>query len=143
MERKKKDPWSCALNGDDSDKSSSNESPSTTRSSSSSSDSSSESSDEKKPASEMESLSIPGGSYDIVTKGNLHHFVEKIDANATLDDQASDMVAKIADAFANDVAMRIVKLGKHRKSRVGLLDLEFVLKREYNMEFPNEHNANK
>ncbi|XP_017117197.1 transcription initiation factor TFIID subunit 12 isoform X3 [Drosophila gunungcola] len=135
MERKNKEPRSFGLNGngDDSDKSSGNESPFSTRSSSSSSDTSSDSSVEKEPSSEAESLCIPSGSYD---------FVQKTDANASLDDQGCDLMAKIADAFVNDVSMRMVKLAKHRKSRVGLLDLEFVLKREYNMEFPNEHNAN-
>jgi len=48
------------------------------------------------------------------------------------------MLAKIADSFADDVSMRMVKLAQFRKSRVGLLDLKFILKREYNMEFPNE-----
>ncbi|XP_017117196.1 transcription initiation factor TFIID subunit 12 isoform X2 [Drosophila gunungcola] len=136
MERKNKEPRSFGLNGngDDSDKSSGNESPFSTRSSSSSSDTSSDSSVEKEPSSEAESLCIPSGSYD--------QFVQKTDANASLDDQGCDLMAKIADAFVNDVSMRMVKLAKHRKSRVGLLDLEFVLKREYNMEFPNEHNAN-
>uniref|UniRef100_A0A6P4EGG6 Transcription initiation factor TFIID subunit 12 n=1 Tax=Drosophila rhopaloa TaxID=1041015 RepID=A0A6P4EGG6_DRORH len=143
MERKNKDLWSYGLNGDDSDKSSGNESPFSTRSSSSSSETSSESSVEKEPSSEMENICIPGGTYDIITKGNLQQFVQKIDVNSSLDDQGCDMMAKIADAFVNDVSMRIVKLAKHRKSRVSLLDLEFVLKREYNMEFPNEHNTNK
>ncbi|KAI8042262.1 transcription initiation factor TFIID subunit 12 isoform X1 [Drosophila gunungcola] len=144
MERKNKEPRSFGLNGngDDSDKSSGNESPFSTRSSSSSSDTSSDSSVEKEPSSEAESLCIPSGSYDIITKAHLQQFVQKTDANASLDDQGCDLMAKIADAFVNDVSMRMVKLAKHRKSRVGLLDLEFVLKREYNMEFPNEHNAN-
>ncbi|XP_043657538.1 transcription initiation factor TFIID subunit 12 [Drosophila teissieri] len=138
MDRKNKDPWSFALNGDDSDKSSGNESPFSTRSSSSSSDTSSDSSVEKEPATEMESLCIPGGSYDIISKSNMQQFVQKIDGNASLDDQGCDMMARIADAFVNDVSMRMVKLAKYRKSHVGVLDLKFVLKREYNMEFPIE-----
>ncbi|XP_016997653.2 transcription initiation factor TFIID subunit 12 [Drosophila takahashii] len=138
MERKNKDFWSFGRNGDDSDKSSDSETHFSTRSSSSSSDSSSDSCVEVKPSSEMESLCVPGGSYDIITKSNLQQFVQKIDGNSSLDDQGCDMMAKIADAFANDVSMRMVKLAKYRKSRVGLLDLKFVLKREYNMEFPNK-----
>ncbi|XP_037708369.1 suppressor protein SRP40 [Drosophila subpulchrella] len=138
MERKNKDFWSFGRNDDDSDKSSGNETPFSTRSSSSSSESSSDSSDEKAQSSEMETLSIQEGSYDIISKSHLQQFVQKIDGNSSLDDQGSDMMAKIADSFADDVSMRMVKLAQFRKSRVSLLDLKFILKREYNMEFPNE-----
>jgi len=65
-------------------------------------------------------------------------FVQKIDANSSLDDQGCDMMARIADAFVNDISMRIVKLAKYRKSDVSVLDLKFILKREFNMEFPIE-----
>lgn len=65
-------------------------------------------------------------------------FVQKIDANSSLDDQGCDMMARIADAFVNDVSMRMVKLAKYRKSDVSVLDLKFILKREFNMEFPIE-----
>ncbi|EDX03736.1 GD22694 [Drosophila simulans] len=89
MDRNNMDPWSFALNFDDSDKSSDNESHSSTRSSSRSSDTSSESSVEKEPATVIESQSVPGGSYDIITKSNMLQFVQKIDANSSLDDQAA------------------------------------------------------
>ncbi|XP_016955021.1 uncharacterized protein LOC108027910 [Drosophila biarmipes] len=139
MDRKNKDLWSFGRSDSDSDKSSGNETPFLTRSSSSSSDnSSSDSSDEKAQSSETENLPLPGGSYDIITKSNMQQFVQKIDGNSSLDDQGCDLMATIADSFADDVSMRIVKLAQYRKSRVGLLDLKFVLKREYNMEFPNE-----
>lgn len=60
------EPWSFALNFDDSDKSSDNESHSSTRSSSRSSDTSIDTSSvEKEPASVIESQSVPGGSYDV------------------------------------------------------------------------------
>jgi len=65
-------------------------------------------------------------------------FVQKIDANSSLDDQGCDMMARIADAFVNDISMRMVKLAKYRKSDVSVLDLKFILKREFNMEFPIE-----
>lgn len=74
----------------------------------------------------------------IITKSNLHAFVQKIDLSASMDDQAYDMMGKIADAFVNDVALRIVKLAKYRKERLGLLDLKFIFKREYNMEFGSD-----
>eukprot|EP00099_Drosophila_melanogaster_P017887 NP_608852.1 TBP-associated factor 30kD subunit alpha-2 [Drosophila melanogaster] len=133
------EPWSFALNFDDSDKSSDNESHSSTRSSSRSSDTSIDTSSvEKEPASVIESQSVPGGSYDIISKTNMLQFVQKIDANSSLDDQGCDMMARIADAFVNDISMRIVKLAKYRKSDVSVLDLKFILKREFNMEFPIE-----
>nr|AAV33345.1 TAF-like protein [Drosophila melanogaster] len=133
------EPWSFALNFDDSDKSSDNESHSSTRSSSRSSDTSIDTSSvEKEPASVIESQSVPGGSYDIISKTNMLQFVQKIDANSSLDDQGCDMMARIADAFVNDVSMRMVKLAKYRKSDVSVLDLKFILKREFNMEFPIE-----
>lgn len=78
----------------------------------------------------------------IISEANLKQFVHKVDRNAVLDDQAIDMMAKIADVFVNDVARRVVKLAQYRKERMSLLDLKFTLKREYNMEFPNE-NARK
>jgi len=158
MERKNKDLWSFGRDDDDSDKSSEDETPFSTRSSSSSSESSSDSSDEMAQSSEMENIPIQEGSYDvsndfphqevlieplfsptqIISKSHLLQFVQKIDGSCSLDDQGSDMLAKIADSFADDVSMRMVKLAQFRKSRVGLLDLKFILKREYNMEFPNE-----
>ncbi|EDW54263.1 transcription initiation factor TFIID subunit 12 [Drosophila sechellia] len=138
MDRNNMDPWSFALNFDDSDKSSDNESHSSTRSSSRSSDTSSESSVEKEPATAIESQSVPGGSYDIITKSNMLQFVQKIDANSSLDDQGCDLMARIADSFVNDVSMRMVKLAKYRKSDVSVMDLKFILKREFNMEFPIE-----
>ncbi|KMY88112.1 transcription initiation factor TFIID subunit 12 [Drosophila simulans] len=138
MDRNNMDPWSFALNFDDSDKSSDNESHSSTRSSSRSSDTSSESSVEKEPATVIESQSVPGGSYDIITKSNMLQFVQKIDANSSLDDQGCDLMARIADSFVNDVSMRMVKLAKYRKSDVSVVDLKFILKREFNMEFPIE-----
>ncbi|KAH8412717.1 hypothetical protein KR009_004878 [Drosophila setifemur] len=143
MNKKKKDPWSLAFNGDDSDKSSCNGSPYSNRSTSSSSESSSESSVENELSSDKENLSHLGSSSDIISKNSLQIFVQKIDPNASLDDQAYDMLAKIADAFVNDVSMRIVKLAKYRKDRLSLLDLEFTIKREYNLEFPNKHNKRK
>jgi len=53
-----------------------------------------------------------------------------------LDDQAADLVTKCANAFIKDVCMRLTKLAKYRNDVPGLLDLKFILKREYNMEFP-------
>ncbi|EDX03735.1 GD22695 [Drosophila simulans] len=47
-------------------------------------------------------------------------------------------MARIADSFVNDVSMRMVKLAKYRKSDVSVVDLKFILKREFNMEFPIE-----
>ncbi|XP_001965197.3 transcription initiation factor TFIID subunit 12 isoform X1 [Drosophila ananassae] len=128
------DPWSSSL-ADDSDKSSCKSSPFSNRSSDSSNESSTESSFDKELSSDKEDSLSGLGSYEIITKSNLHAFVQKIDLSASMDDQAYDMMGKIADAFVNDVALRIVKLAKYRKERLGLLDLKFIFKREYNMEF--------
>ncbi|KAH8333074.1 hypothetical protein KR074_004128, partial [Drosophila pseudoananassae] len=130
-------PWYLAR-GDDSDTSSCKSS----RFSSSSTDSS-ESSYESSIDTPLfndnkDSLSKLASSYEIITRTNLNTFVQKIDSKASMDDQTYDIMANIADAFVNDVALRIVKLAKYRKERVGLLDLNFILKREYNMEFAND-----
>ncbi|XP_017063298.2 transcription initiation factor TFIID subunit 12 [Drosophila eugracilis] len=123
MDRKNKGPWS-SRNNDDSDSSSGNDMIFGARSSSTSTDTSSESSVEKEQPTEMEYLCIPGGSYDIISNSSIQQLVQKIDGSSSLDDQGCDMIAKIADAFVNDVAVRMVKLAKHRKDKVGLLDLK-------------------
>ncbi|KAH8262628.1 hypothetical protein KR026_003802, partial [Drosophila bipectinata] len=129
------DAWSLAL-GDDSDKSSSKSSRASSRSTDSSNESSCESSiDTPLFNDKRDSSSGLGSSYEIISRTNLNAFVQKIDLCVSLDDQAYDILAKVADAFVNDVALRIVKLAKYRRERVGFFDLKFILKREYNMEF--------
>ncbi|XP_017025402.1 uncharacterized protein Taf12L [Drosophila kikkawai] len=126
------------LSSDDSDSSFGNGSPLTNRSSSSSSDTSSVSSVKSNSSSSEEERNLLDSNYDIITELNLKQFVFRVDRYAVLDDQAVDMVAKIADVFVNDVARRVVKLAQYRKERMSLLDLKFTLKREYNMEFPHD-----
>ncbi|KAH8257712.1 hypothetical protein KR038_007890, partial [Drosophila bunnanda] len=126
------------LSSDDSDSSFGNGSPLTTRSSNTSSDTSSVGSVKSKSSSSEEESRFPDSNYDIVTELNLRQFVLRVDRLAVLDDQAVDMLAKIADVFVNDVARRVVTLAQYRKDRMSMLDLKFTLKREYNMEFPHE-----
>ncbi|KAH8389546.1 hypothetical protein KR200_010953, partial [Drosophila serrata] len=126
------------LSSDDSDSSFGNGSPLTTRSTSASSDTSSVSSVKSKSSSSEEESRFPNSNYDIITEANLKQFVQRVDKLAVLDDQAVDMLAKMADVFVNDVARNVVKLAHYRKDRMSMLDLKFTLKREYNMEFPHE-----
>ncbi|XP_030371643.1 transcription initiation factor TFIID subunit 12 [Scaptodrosophila lebanonensis] len=84
-----------------------------------------------------------GNEYDIITRPNLDRFVQECDENAVLDDQAADLIMKLADAFVEDVSMRVVKLAKYRNDELSALDVKFILKREYNIEFPHNPNEGK
>ncbi|EDW75552.2 uncharacterized protein Dwil_GK19084 [Drosophila willistoni] len=72
----------------------------------------------------------------IINKVQLMEFLKRIDPKACLDDDSTRVVTKIADIFLNDVCDRVVQLGKLRKAEPNIKDLEFILKREYNMQFP-------
>ncbi|XP_064535382.1 uncharacterized protein Taf12L [Drosophila montana] len=124
-------PWIDELPRDTSDVSSGNESQSSSCSLSSSSKS-------NQAESDKEYICSSTNKYHIIRKSNLNRFVQKIDKTASLDDQAADLVAKCANAFVKDVSMRLVKLAKYRNAEPSLLDLKFTLKREYNMEFPQQ-----
>ncbi|XP_051858280.1 uncharacterized protein LOC132798224 [Drosophila nasuta] len=66
----------------------------------------------------------------------LNDFVEKVDSIASMDEQAVDLTVKCMNAITNDICRRVVQIAKYRKVEPDILDLKFVLKREYNMEFP-------
>ncbi|KAH8402998.1 hypothetical protein KR222_002776 [Zaprionus bogoriensis] len=123
-------PWIDELPRDNSDVSSEHETQSSSCSLSSSAKSNHAESDK-------EYMNSTANQLHIICKTNLDRFVQRIDKTASMDEQASDLVAKCANAFIRDVSMRLVKLAKYRNNEPGLLDLQFTLKREYNMEFPS------